>query len=539
MRRAYTRPELEAPAALGRRCDPSPGRAFAGHRFAIAGPVRGDRGTVLARRGRRGDAERGGRRRRRRAGGRGGRDRAGPCAAATSSCSSERRSTAGGHAACSARRRPARAAHARRGCESLDGVAQPIPAIRVEVPGAADRVPAHVRRRRPGRPRPSGSTVPRSIRRCSIPRSRRRRRPPRRDGPGGRRSDTADASRPRRRGADRAGVRHRRRRRPPLDRRARRRRGHAPAASAPHRPHVPRRGRADGDRPRRPHGRLPATATSASRRCRAVASTSASCSGRRGAERLAARRRGSGRAGRARGDPAVDGGPGGPRPIVRRIAGAAPARQPRRRGAPGPAGSLVGDAAGFLDPFTGEGLHRALVSARLAATAIDAELSGRSPARLAAYDRAMRRRFLGKDLVSWLFQAFLAQPALFDTRCGGWRTGPTSVRDGPRDGRPRPRRRGPWTRASSRAAPPRDRRAEPVVERTRVGAYAICSATTTASCCRIAAADLGAGALDPAGRRRRVRGAPGRRGAARARRGDGPRRRIEELLGIFSAVPSR
>src|SRR5437762_2117279 len=31
---------------------------------------------------------------------------------------------------------------------------------------------------------------------------------------------------------------------------------------------------------------------------------------------------------------------------------------------------LVGDAAGFLDPFTGEGIHRALVSARVAARAI-------------------------------------------------------------------------------------------------------------------------------------------------------------------------
>src|SRR6187397_203580 len=36
----------------------------------------------------------------------------------------------------------------------------------------------------------------------------------------------------------------------------------------------------------------------------------------------------------------------------------------------GPRWLLVGDAAGFLDPFTGEGLHRALVSAELAAGAI-------------------------------------------------------------------------------------------------------------------------------------------------------------------------
>jgi flavin-dependent dehydrogenase len=79
----------------------------------------------------------------------------------------------------------------------------------------------------------------------------------------------------------------------------------------------------------------------------------------------------------------------------------------------GPGWLLVGDAAGFLDPFTGEGLHRALVSAELAAAAIEARATGRSGA-FEAYDRAMQRRFLAKDAVSWLVQAFLARPALFE-----------------------------------------------------------------------------------------------------------------------------
>jgi flavin-dependent dehydrogenase len=50
------------------------------------------------------------------------------------------------------------------------------------------------------------------------------------------------------------------------------------------------------------------------------------------------------------------------------IAGASPlgSRVARRAGA---GWLVVGDAAGFLDPFTGEGLHRALVSARLASAA--------------------------------------------------------------------------------------------------------------------------------------------------------------------------
>lgn len=73
---------------------------------------------------------------------------------------------------------------------------------------------------------------------------------------------------------------------------------------------------------------------------------------------------------------------------------------------------LVGDAAGFLDPLTGEGLHRAIVSAELAATAIDAHLSDRRVA-LAAYDRAMSARFRAKDVVTLLIQAFVARPALF------------------------------------------------------------------------------------------------------------------------------
>jgi flavin-dependent dehydrogenase len=79
----------------------------------------------------------------------------------------------------------------------------------------------------------------------------------------------------------------------------------------------------------------------------------------------------------------------------------------------GPGWLLVGDAAGFLDPFTGEGLHRALASAELAAAAIVADDRGRHDA-FAAYERAMQRRFLAKDVVSWLVQGFLGQPALFD-----------------------------------------------------------------------------------------------------------------------------
>jgi flavin-dependent dehydrogenase len=97
-----------------------------------------------------------------------------------------------------------------------------------------------------------------------------------------------------------------------------------------------------------------------------------------------------------------------------RIAGAWPlgTRVARRAGR---GWFLVGDAAGFLDPFTGEGLHRALVSTELAAPAIHAAVTGRTSAEAAAsaYDRAMRRSFTTKDAVSMLIQWFLGHPRAF------------------------------------------------------------------------------------------------------------------------------
>jgi flavin-dependent dehydrogenase len=80
----------------------------------------------------------------------------------------------------------------------------------------------------------------------------------------------------------------------------------------------------------------------------------------------------------------------------------------------GPSWLLVGDAAGFLDPFTGEGLHRAIVSSELAAATVTGVLAGRTGARLSDYDAAMRSRFGTKDLVSRIVQGFLGQPALFE-----------------------------------------------------------------------------------------------------------------------------
>jgi menaquinone-9 beta-reductase len=95
-----------------------------------------------------------------------------------------------------------------------------------------------------------------------------------------------------------------------------------------------------------------------------------------------------------------------------RVAGASPLGHRVARRA-GDRWLLVGDAAGFLDPFTGEGLHRAVASADLGARAAHAAIRGDRRA-LAAYDHAMRRRFASKDVVSWLVQLFLERPVLFE-----------------------------------------------------------------------------------------------------------------------------
>jgi flavin-dependent dehydrogenase len=75
---------------------------------------------------------------------------------------------------------------------------------------------------------------------------------------------------------------------------------------------------------------------------------------------------------------------------------------------------LLGDAAGFYDPFTGQGVTFALMTAALAAEVADASLEERdvSAARLAEYDRR-RRALLGpRILVQQGVQAVIERPGL-------------------------------------------------------------------------------------------------------------------------------
>ena len=78
---------------------------------------------------------------------------------------------------------------------------------------------------------------------------------------------------------------------------------------------------------------------------------------------------------------------------------------------------LVGDAADFFDPFTGEGICSALRGAELAAEALDEALRHDGPVtacRLRGYRAARRRAFLGKWIVERMIGYGMLAPALFD-----------------------------------------------------------------------------------------------------------------------------
>lgn len=73
---------------------------------------------------------------------------------------------------------------------------------------------------------------------------------------------------------------------------------------------------------------------------------------------------------------------------------------------------LVGDAAGYFDPFTGQGIYQALKSGRLAAEFIDTAL--RDPdgelAALRRYGRRMRNVFAPKQALQRLIEATISRP---------------------------------------------------------------------------------------------------------------------------------
>jgi len=88
----------------------------------------------------------------------------------------------------------------------------------------------------------------------------------------------------------------------------------------------------------------------------------------------------------------------------------------RRAWAPGAA--LVGDAADFFDPFTGEGIYSALRGGEILADHVSETLAAPTAAladaALLDYDRARRREFGGKWIVERVIGAVVASPRLIN-----------------------------------------------------------------------------------------------------------------------------
>ncbi len=92
----------------------------------------------------------------------------------------------------------------------------------------------------------------------------------------------------------------------------------------------------------------------------------------------------------------------------------------RARHAWAPGAALVGDAADFFDPFTGEGIYAALRGGEMLAPfvldALGAESLGVADRALARYDATRRREFGGKWIVEWIIGAVVGSPRLMN-RC--------------------------------------------------------------------------------------------------------------------------
>jgi len=114
-----------------------------------------------------------------------------------------------------------------------------------------------------------------------------------------------------------------------------------------------------------------------------------------------------------------------PKRLVREVLSTGPfARWSRRSVADGGGALLVGDAADFFDPFTGQGIYSALAGAELAAACLLPALARgvREPipaASLQPYTRARRREFAGKWLFERLIGLGVGWPALTNRVVGG------------------------------------------------------------------------------------------------------------------------
>lgn len=105
--------------------------------------------------------------------------------------------------------------------------------------------------------------------------------------------------------------------------------------------------------------------------------------------------------------------------LVEPIAACGPLRTSTRRTS-GPGVALVGDACGFIDPFTGEGMFFAMRGAELLAEEVDALLSGKRSERsaLRRYEQARRREFGPRYGLAKLLQRGLRRRGVADRVVG-------------------------------------------------------------------------------------------------------------------------
>ncbi|MBY5161062.1 geranylgeranyl reductase family protein [Nitriliruptoria bacterium AS10] len=75
---------------------------------------------------------------------------------------------------------------------------------------------------------------------------------------------------------------------------------------------------------------------------------------------------------------------------------------------------LVGDSAGMVNPFNGEGISYAMEAARLAAEVADEALARKSTAVLDRYDRELRRRWGGYYTLGKVFTHLVGSPTVMD-----------------------------------------------------------------------------------------------------------------------------
>lgn len=87
----------------------------------------------------------------------------------------------------------------------------------------------------------------------------------------------------------------------------------------------------------------------------------------------------------------------------------------RGRDCAGPGFLLTGDAAGFFDPFTGEGIYRALVGGEIASgAALRVLATGTSPEVQRDYVHAREDAFRDKERLTRLVQLFVQVPSLME-----------------------------------------------------------------------------------------------------------------------------